>query len=241
MSERTFFTLRYALPGYTFILMSILVAYPELQLVLPQIEDATLVGAFLAFLYLLSGGAIGFLVSQPYYVIYNLFIAGRYGGLTEMREFLRKKYHLTDDIGRQIIFFNYIKSLSDKEFQIYAQRRWDLMHICGSTFVATIIGLIFGFLIRVDVFRINFTLKEVFESVSRISMDLSKISMYDFWIILIIVFLLGLLFAGAYHAGKQEARAIRVSVRKVVNSGKFPDWKARKIFSDDYFSNNERS
>jgi len=237
MSERTFFTLRYALPGYTFILMSILVAYPKLEEILFQTENATLVAA-LAFFSLLSGAALGFLVSQVWYVIYNHFIFGRYGKLVGLSEFLRQKYRLTEDRHRQKVFYDYIHRLShNKETLNYTQRRYDLMHLCGSTLVTTLIGSFFGLSIRSDLFRTNTSFKEAIESLSSISIAIPEMTMYDLGVILTVTSLLVLLFLSLRHACKEYAMAVDFSVREVVNSRIFPYTKARRVFTDDYFSN----
>ena len=157
MSERTFFTLRYALPGYTFILLSILVAFPKLIEILLQASndypllDLTIISAFLAFFTLLSGSALGFLVSQVWYFFYHWRMKGRYRCLPRVMGFIIKKYHLDatrDKLDHRILFLDYIHRLSDKETLNYVQRRFDLMHLCGSTLVSTILGSIFGLMVR---------------------------------------------------------------------------------------------
>ena len=122
------------------------------------------------------------------------------------------------------------------------------MHTCGSTFFAIIIGSIFGLLIRANVFRLGITLKDAiigsakaFESLSGIFTNPCEIWMYDVGVILLILFLLSVLFAGACHASRTEATALRFSVIKVVNSREFPYWKARTILPKDYFNHDDHT
>jgi len=197
MSERTFFALRYALPGYTFILMTILVAFPKLlEFFQSEIPNVQLIAALLAFLYLLSGGAIGFLISQVWYVVFNSFINGRYGKFPETRKFLRKNYNLAADLKHQNVFLDYVHRLSSKQTQIYTQRRYDLMHVCSSTFVTTLFGLFSGFLVRVDFVRNTTferphwtTLEETIKSLTSISTSALCITLF-LVIVLFFAFLL---------------------------------------------------
>lgn len=65
MSERQYFSLRYAIPGFAFILILIGINFvPLLKFLeeIPAFKDSF--GAFLAFFSLFSGSAIGFLISQ---------------------------------------------------------------------------------------------------------------------------------------------------------------------------------
>lgn len=240
MPERTFFTLRYALPGYTFILISILVAYPKVRDVFVQNQNVELVAAFLAFFSLLSGGAIGFLISQVWYTIYNIAICRKYC-LRETREFLKEKYHLTEDPTHQIIFLDYLfHALSEKRMQTYTSRRFDLKHTCGSTLSATFIGSIFGSLVRIDFFRTDIYLEKAINSLSNINLGKPKLSTYDLGVILIVAIFSFLLFMGYRHVSKEHSMTVYALVRKLVFSGIFPVEKAEEIFPEDYFSNKDR-
>jgi hypothetical protein len=67
MSQRHFFSFRYSIPGYTFIVLVIGTNYVPLFEVLTARGFESVFVAFLAFLSLLSGSAIGFLISQFWY------------------------------------------------------------------------------------------------------------------------------------------------------------------------------
>ena len=215
-------------------------AYPKLEVVLPHIEDIALIGAFLAFLLLLGSGALGFLVSQVWYVIYNHIISGRYGKFPEITDLLRQEYGLTEDRHRQKIFSDYVHRLSDKQTLIYTQRRYDLMHICGSTFVTTLIGSLIGLSIRFDWFKTDTTLEAAIKSLSSVSLGIPEITTYDFGVILMVASLLFLLSKSLWYVCKEHAMAFDFTVRKVVNSGSFPLSKAREVFTNDYFNNENR-
>jgi len=149
MSERMFFTLRYALPGYIFLLTIILINWVELFSLFSGKELAALFSALFVFIYLLSGSAIGFLISQFWYSFFNRFLFGKYGVLPEVNRILRKRYEKrlkkNIDIHKLQIFSDYIQRLDgEKEMLIYAERRWDLIHLFGSTMFALPIGLLVG-------------------------------------------------------------------------------------------------
>ena len=221
MSQRTFFTLRYALPGYTFILMSILVLSPVLTPIFTQNGSTTLTGAFLAFLYLLSGAAIGFLVSQVWYAIFNsrLFrenILCKFC-FHDMKDFLEGRYGKFSDCRHMLWFSDYIHRLSNEKIQIYTQRMWDLTHTFGSTIVALIFGSIFGLVIRNGWCNPE-TLLQVETLLERINQFLAcrpsfEMRMSDIGVILIALSLFCLLFYGLQNALKSHAEATYTSVR----------------------------
>ena len=122
MSERTFFTLRYALPGYIFLLSVILVNWESLFSVRAL---SPVFGALFAFLYLLSGSAIGFLVSQLWYVYFNWRLFGKYYYHDKINTILKKLTPLESfDKHALQVFSDYIQRLStSKGMLTYSQRR----------------------------------------------------------------------------------------------------------------------
>lgn len=163
MSERTYFNLRDTIPGFTFILISILAAFPGLHEIFSESKNVSLATAFLVFLSLLSGGAIGFLISQIWHLGYREFLKERHTG--RIRNFLNRNYDLprNADIQYQYLFLDYVGSLASvgiladvgKGLESSSQRRFDLMHTCGSSIVAIMIGLTCGYLIRIGSFSTN--------------------------------------------------------------------------------------
>lgn len=238
MSERTFFSLRYALPGYTFLLMLILVSYPSLIKAEIIVQDSTLVATFLVFFSLLGGSALGFLTSQVWYAYHIKFRMTKYGVLPEMIRFLRKTYDLTEEKDYYVVFADYVHRLSDDKTLIYTQRRFDLMHIFGSTLVALIIGSVVGLLVRFESFSMNVTLENAIKSISSISLNSHEITTYDAGVILTFAFLFILLLFGLRHVSKEHSMAFDFSVRKVVNTGKFPPYRAKFVFNEHYFRKN---
>ena len=254
MAQRTFFSLRYALPRYTFILMSILVLFPVLTRIFAQSDSVTLIGSFLAFLYLLSGAAIGFLVSQVWYVVFNsrLFeekILCKFY-FRDMKIFLESNYGRFSDCSHMLLFSDYVHRLSNEKIQLYTQRLWDLIHTFGSTITALILGSLFGLVVRNGWFdpQTPLDIGALLEKIAQFCASTPKfetcmhaeMKMSDIGVILIILALFCLLCQGLLHALKNHAEGTYTSVREVVNLGKLPCWKAREVFSKEYFEKNGR-
>ena len=143
MPERPFFSLRYALPGYIFLIIVFFTNLSTLTAILSKGRSIEIFGALLA---LLSGSPIGFIVSQIWYILFNHLLFGNYKVLPKINEFLKTKLGVKeiDDYHLQI-FSDYVQRLStNKNMLNYSQRRWDLIHLFGSTISAMFIGLVFG-------------------------------------------------------------------------------------------------
>ena len=73
MSERTYFSIRLTVPGYTLLLWILLINLgPFISFVQNnnfQNNNTALFGILLSFITLISGPLLGFLVSQPWYLI----------------------------------------------------------------------------------------------------------------------------------------------------------------------------
>jgi hypothetical protein len=236
MPERTFFTLRYALPGYTFILVTLLVAYPKLRMLSVPNHNVELIGAFLAFFTLLSGVAIGFLVSQFWYVAHNSFLLRCF--LPETRKLVEDEFGLVKDPKRQMVFLDHIHHLQDPETVTYTQRRFDLFHTLASSLFAIFFGLLCGVLVRIDFFRTDITLGQTINWLGRVNvqLDILGVSRYDLIVIVIIALLSIALFVGFRFVEKTHSRMIYVSVRKALGSGKFTHKDAKAVFPEDYFT-----
>jgi len=170
MSERTlgrtFFNLRYALPGYTFILLILLInqrmlLYLFLEIAPKfQLSDTalSLVGIFFGFLTLLSGSPLGLLVSQYWYFIYfvsyyiSMKVFPRFGSY----KVLKNEFNVEDDISSLETVFNYIvHSHTDIGVRTYLNRRWDLLMLFGSTGWAIVLGLVSGYTCRDWILNLN--------------------------------------------------------------------------------------
>ena len=241
MPERNFFNFRYGLPGYTFILILILVAYPRLyELFIPLSEVSTLVSAFLAFFTLLGGGAIGFLVSQVWYFCHNT-VFNRWS-LQDSRDFLRDTFKLRPrkdkKTHQEIVFLDYVFHLSNKKIIDYVARRFDLQHTLGSTVLATVLGVMFGIFIKIDFFSINVSLNNsinLFFS-EGIRWSMPSFTMYDFGIIIVIIGLLCVLVMGFLFIRREHSMVVNIALKKVVTlEEKFTTYKARIVFPEEYF------
>ena len=239
MPERDFFTLRYALPGYTFILIMVLVAYPRLIELFPLSEpslDLTLVSAFVAFFTLLSGGAIGFLVSQFWYALHNSIFHSLF--LRKTRKMLRDKFKLKENAHREIIFLDYIFHLSDSTTIDYIQRRFDLKHTLGSTFFAIIFGSIFGVAVKSNFFSYEMGLENVANSINFVSPSFTT---YDVAVVIIVFTLSIIVLNGFFFISREHSLMVDVVVKKVLK--KNPEGKGlhiRDYFTeDDYFIKDE--
>jgi hypothetical protein len=207
--------------------MIILVAYPQLEKLIFPIEDIAIVGAFLAFASLLGGAAIGFLVSQVWYVFFLYMLRGKYGRLPETRKLLEKKFNLTENINYQLRFLDYILYHSKEQLQTRVQRRYDLIHLCGSTLVSTIIGVLLGILIRIGILP-NSNLSDI-----RINFSMTTL---DVTLIIIIIILVFLLVVGLHHAMEQHAMISELSITTVVmNPKKLEKLNVKQEFPKEYF------
>lgn len=233
MSERNFFSLRYALPGYTFILIMILVAYPSLIEMIKNFTetgmDLALVSALLAFFTLLGGSAIGFLISQFWYFSHNS-VLKKYS-LKHTRKFLRETFNLKENAHQEIVFLDYVFHNFSKQQRLdYVGRRFDLLHTLASTLLAVIFGVIFGIFIKTDYFSINVAFT------TELDFSFPSFTMYDCGITIIIIFLLIVLSHGFFFIRREHSMMVNAAIKDTVElQEKFTQYKAEKIFSEKYF------
>lgn len=151
MSERTYFSFRYAIPGYTFLSMILLINIEFFITYIKQISDTiTLFGIILGFFTLLSGSAIGFIISQIWYSIYNYIIKSH--RMLMRREVYRNLTNIIDDlegISNPVTVMVYFLQLKlDKNVAAYITRLFDMFHSLGSTFFGILLGLFLGYTLR---------------------------------------------------------------------------------------------
>lgn len=156
MSERQYFSLRYAVPGYALILVVIGINYVPLLELLKITGLNSAFGSFLAFLSLFAGSALGFLISQVWWCKYN-----EEGGLFWIKEteaqlnMLIDKYRLIepkDKIKKKKVlmaFDHIVQSKKNRELNPFAARRWDMYHLLSSTYYTLWIALGLGVLFRI--------------------------------------------------------------------------------------------
>ena len=227
MSERTFFSLRYTLPGYTLILIAILLFIPELQTNIFSEGQGALFTAFLAFLFLFSGHALGFLVSQVWYFIFNSCIMGTYPWMNEKAELVKDAYKLNPDKYHRVIFFDYILRLNtNKKLKESVERRYDLLHLYGSTLTSTFLGLALSFCVIIyRLYQQSILLQSIQfgELVNEIKIFTLVFTVFIF------------LFLNWRHVKKLHYMPFEVAVTEVVKQGAFPVWKAKRVFPAHYF------
>jgi len=167
MSERQYFSLRYAIPGYAFILLIVGINFFPLLEALRTTQVSEVFGAFLAFLSLFSGSAIGFLIYQVWWLRFQNKV-----GILGLEEFERsitafsKKYGLeppkcNKKAQREFITaIDYATHVEVRENLLaMAERRWDVYHVLSSTRYTLWIGVATGIVGRVycQFFLFNWT------------------------------------------------------------------------------------
>lgn len=242
MPERSFFDLRYAVPGYTLILLIIGINYVPLFEITRRfpIQSETL-GAFLGFLSLLGGSALGFLISQVWWWSFQRNLK-EYGMCEKLIETLIDKYKLNipqkAEEKRGIITICDYVIHSNKEEKIfrYVERRWDMYHLLSSEWYTLIVGSILGIFYRV---LSHFVLFKSPVPSFRIITNLVEAEFWiksEFWIVLIIfvhvVFLGCLLRKGRDEIVTQHS-AMSVAV---IKKSEIKTKDLVKIFPTNYFS-----
>jgi hypothetical protein len=154
-SVRGYFSFRYVIPGYIFILFVIgLNIFPLITFGV-GVGKPELFGSMLAFATLLTGGAVGFVVSQFWWLYFNL-----KGSLIGMKEFntefkLIEKYtqNLPSSKKAKSAVLEAISDLNiflmkNKTLTTHVWRRWDIYHVLRSSVASLILSLITGVVVR---------------------------------------------------------------------------------------------
>lgn len=235
MSERGYFSLRYAIPGYTFILVVLGLNFIPVYQIMKLTEMASVSGGILA---LLSGSTIGFLINQSWWwwfergKIYEFQpiknLATNYG--LEWKNELEHKRKLR--FVYDYVLFSGLHSKEEyKGLSQYAFRRWDMYILLSCTKVSLILGMICGLLFRVFV-EIFFLGMRAFSSL-----------VYDFWFFLnvkefwIITFILTSCFLLIYFIwqGQESIKFQYQSLHKIViTESVVKKAKLREVFPE-YF------
>ena len=151
MSERSFFTLRYSLPGFTFLLFLFLICLEEI-IMLNKILGSEL---FIAIFSFFSAPAIGFFVSQVWYIFYyNRFQIYYWKSRCKKEpriymEYLHKFKKIKRDPIIAEVVANFIYNHNVSNIRSYVSRRWDLIRIFGSTQCSIFISILFGLFIKI--------------------------------------------------------------------------------------------
>jgi len=247
MSERSYFSLRYAIPGYTFILLVITLNYVPLLEILKTYGFESAFGAFLAFLSLLSGSAIGFLLTQFYWRWFQ-FRGAEYSAEPRSIKTLINKYDLArcDEIEDKkeahackkkiIVIHDYITHYErekQKGVFIYIERRWDIYHLLSSTFHTLLIGSVSGLFFRI---ASHFLLFEF-----PLSGELFQ-GFYDFlgteesWVMLIIIVLVILLLYLLQKGRKWVIYQHDAASSAIISKSEVTRSDLGEVFQPDYFN-----
>jgi hypothetical protein len=160
MSEREYFSLRYLVPGFSFILIIVgLNFFPIFDFLMKVGGEAgineNMFGIVLSFLTLFAGSSIGFLVSQIWFLVFNSFRgeAKIYGPLEgAMEKYLdwgpRGTGKRDKDIALSTILDYLLLADKDEKKWKFCQRKWDLYIIMKCTLTALAVGLILGLGLR---------------------------------------------------------------------------------------------
>lgn len=153
MSERSLFGIRYAFPGYSFLLFFIFSQSISLwYIIVPPMSE--FFNFIISVTLLLSGAPIGFFTSQLWYWDYKrkrrIVWKVEEVCLTKYMDYLVNEINdnikiRIDDERRAIAIYDYImqKYRADNVSK-YQQRRWDLYHAMGATKISIFLGLSLG-------------------------------------------------------------------------------------------------
>jgi hypothetical protein len=150
---RTFFDKRYTFPGYTFLILvlgglsSWIVGIVENSLASNNGSQSDLLAVIIGSLFLLNGSPVGFLVSQPWFLVHKFVIAPRAYVLEYRKTLFGEPDILTTSV---IIDFEILRRTDERQFS-YIQRRWDLLNLLGSEIFAIPLGLLAAWLLQMQV------------------------------------------------------------------------------------------
>ena len=156
MAERSYFSLRLAIPGYTFLLLFISINFRVVLFSLQTIyKIPEFLELFYALLLALSGSAFGFLISQTWFwwcrwrdILYE-------APKSEIATF-SKHYNLVTNPTKQqkkmiVLAFSYVQNIMSKKYKSlddYLNRRFDLFNTFGATMHSIFWGLSLGWAVR---------------------------------------------------------------------------------------------
>ena len=197
MSERTFFNWRTTLPGFTFLLLVLAINYAPLIKILSDLGMDSVFGALLGFITLISGSAIGFLLSQVWWRWYcyqgaHYFypkgprkeittLIDKYGLKSAKNKKDREIIQNVVTVYSYIIFKQKKKKGGNAELVDYIVRRGDSFHTFSATRIILILGIVFGIIIRFfsQFFVFHWNLNVFRDSISGIPQKLGEVFNLD--------------------------------------------------------------
>ena len=164
MSVREFFSTRFTFPGYTFLLFSILLLFPQIEPIIRSQNEY--IGVIFGFIFIFSGAPLGFFIAQVWYLyFFDIKRGNMYRGFKCEPWFLRgrprkyikyiknividEKYRIKNSNSILIYVSDYLCHSSKNDgLKEYTARRWDLINMMGATVFSIIIALITGLFIK---------------------------------------------------------------------------------------------
>jgi len=161
MASRSYFDYRFSLPGFSFLLIIVLINLRFL--IYYSVEKKImfdLMGLMFGFISLLSGSALGFLISQFWYFIFNYVLKINY--ILKKRphySFLIKNFENYKEKDKLLSLMNYmiISLIKDKRMSDYITRRTDLFNILGATGTSLFLGFVSGIIINMVILKKTIT------------------------------------------------------------------------------------
>ena len=161
MAEREYFSLRYTVPGFVFILIIFGINYSVVLNVIGRQGSVDVFSVSVAILSLFASSAIGFLISQIWFFYFHwkrIYAKILRWDKHDLEESMKKSFgwnkdatpsKLRDEIMGTVVDY-ILNSTVPKESNLFKffQRKIDLFHTMSSTLLSIVVGLIFGCGIR---------------------------------------------------------------------------------------------
>lgn len=222
MSERMFFDKRLTVPGFTFILIVLIVNLSLLYNLfltenVPEFA-VKVIGILLG--NILSAPAIGFLVSQLWYFFsqHACILRHQIYLPKNLSEVLTKYKVKSDDHIQVTISDHILHSWKCNAIRQYQERRWDLLNLMGSVWVAIPIGLVYGYYIKWVLLGSQFY------------------AQFDLFVIIPLVALFGLVYSGIRHVREESLSMLILMIRLKVEELKKEGKKLRDVYPKEYFN-----
>lgn len=155
MSSREYFSLRYAVPGFSFILIIVGLNFLPMYDILKALGTTEILAIILSFLSLFTGSAIGFLFTQIWFWryhskrIYAPILKHLEKPMIENLGWRPGEYTEDKEVAMSAILDYILCDEKENKFWQYGQRRWDIYHILSCTKVSLLIGYCVGYIFRI--------------------------------------------------------------------------------------------
>ena len=240
MAERGYFDLRNLVPGYTFLMLIIAL---NIIPIAAKVQFSHIISIFGAFIALVGGPALGFLISQSWWWYFHWRLTmydwspiqeliTRFKLTTKKSRSDKRKVLIVYDY----VLHNFIHSDSKRKgLSAYLFRRWDMFILLSTTMWSLVLGAIAGIFLRIlsEIFIFQASLCQKFEE-----NRLFFLSNAEFWISLILLTLVILWISFIRHGlcwvlyeyncmHEVAIRGLEAHVEK----------ELRKVFTQDFFEN----